>query len=78
MADISKHFLRIDRRVSKPEPRAIFYGLAVFLCVIVVAGLFDRQQSKMHQLSVEANAAEIGVQLAETIENEISKRLVMV
>ena len=43
-----------------------------------VCTLFDRQQTQMHSLLVEDNTAEIGNQIAKSIQNEINKRLVTV
>ena len=58
--------------------RFVGLGVLIFLCIIFVAALFDRQQKHIHQMSAHRNAAEIGDQLGAAIENEINKRLVMV
>lgn len=53
-------------------------GTLVFGITLFVCAQFDRQQTQMHSLSVRDNTAEIGSQIAKSIQNEISKRLVTV
>ncbi|KIN69439.1 PAS/PAC sensor hybrid histidine kinase [Sulfitobacter donghicola DSW-25 = KCTC 12864 = JCM 14565] len=51
-------------------------GALVFSITLFVCAQFDRQQTQMHGLSVRENTAEIGSQIAKSIQDEISKRLV--
>ena len=53
-------------------------GTLVFGITLFAFAQFDRQQTQMQRLSVRDNTAEIGRQIAKSIQNEISKRLVTV
>ncbi len=66
-----------DRRMSQNVWLACI-GTLVFGITLFVCAQFDRQQTQMQSLSVKDNTAEIGSQIAKSIQNEISKRLVTV